>query len=60
MVDKWVYKMTITKWKVHRDTGQVEHISGFTKIINQTEGFAGKKPKKEVKLDIGQQEDEYL
>ena len=60
MEDKWVYKMTITKWKVHRDTGEVQFISGFTKPLAQTEGFAGKKPKVQKQIKVEQDEDEYL
>ena len=36
MTDEWIYYMTITKFKVHRNTGQVESQGGFTKIIEPT------------------------
>jgi len=52
MSDPWIYKMTITKWRVHRDTGEVKLDSGWTKVLDATDGVVKKAPVKERKVVV--------
>ena len=46
--DPWIYKMTFTKYKVHRYTGEVVDQGGWTKTLNKTKN-TGKKKKGKTK-----------
>lgn len=53
MADPWIYYMTITKFKVNRETGQVESQGGFTKILDATQNVT-KKAKAKTKAKKSQ------
>ena len=60
--DPWIYKMTIYKWKVNRDTGRVVDQGAFTKTLNKTQnhGSGGGKKKKTKKISVVEEGDEEL
>ena len=50
MGEEWVHYMSIVKYKVNKNNGQVVHVSGFTKNINASQSHNGRAPKKVKKV----------
>lgn len=59
-MSEWINYMSITKYRVNKHTGQVQHVSGFTKLIDSNRMVSGKPKAKKVKVESSVVEEETI
>ena len=59
-MSEWIEFMAFTKYKVNKNTGQHEHLGGWTKEVGVWKPKSAKKSVAQIETKMIVDEDEYL